>query len=62
MMAFLQYAMQVVFSFLMISMMFIFLPRAAVSGARIAEVLEIEPVIKDPPQPKKFDDSSRRVG
>jgi ATP-binding cassette subfamily B protein len=35
MMAFLQYAMQVVFSFLMLSMMFIFLPRAAVSGKRI---------------------------
>lgn len=54
MMAFLQYAMQVVFSFLMLSMMFIMLPRAAVSGARIADVLEVEPSIKDPEQPKKF--------
>ena len=59
MMAFLQYAMQVVFSFLMISMMFIFLPRAAVSGRRIDEVLSIEPAIKDPPQPKSFAGSSR---
>jgi ATP-binding cassette, subfamily B, multidrug efflux pump len=42
MMAFLQYAMQIVFAFLMLSMMFIFLPRAAVSGARIADVLETE--------------------
>jgi ATP-binding cassette subfamily B protein len=59
MMAFLQYAMQVVFSFLMISMMFIFLPRAAVSGRRIDEVLRVEPAIKDPPQPKPFDSNSR---
>ncbi len=59
MMAFLQYAMQVVFSFLMMSMMFIFLPRAAVSGKRIDDVLRTEPVIKDPPQPKTFDSDSR---
>ena len=48
MIAFLQYAMQIVMSFLMLSMIFIFLPRAAVSGTRIAEVLETEPTIKDP--------------
>ncbi len=54
MMAFMQYAMQIVMSFLMLSMMFIFLPRAAVSGARIAEVLDTETVITDPPQPKPF--------
>ena len=48
MMAFLQYAMQVVFSFLMLSMMFIMLPRAAVSGARIADVLEVEPTHQRP--------------
>ena len=42
MMAFMQYAMQIVFAFLMMSMMFIFLPRAAVSGDRIADVLETE--------------------
>ena len=48
MMAFMQYAMQVVFAFLMMSMMFIFLPRAAVSGDRIADVLETELVILDP--------------
>ena len=45
MMAFMQYAMQIVLSFLMLSMMFIFLPRAAVSGDRIADVLETELVI-----------------
>lgn len=59
MMAFLQYAMQVVFSFLMMSMIFIFLPRAAVSGKRIDEVLRTEPVIKDPQEPKSFDETSR---
>jgi ATP-binding cassette subfamily B protein len=54
MMAFMQYAMQIVFAFLMLSMMFIMLPRAAVSADRVAEVLETDPVIKDPEQPKKF--------
>jgi len=54
MMAFMQYAMQIVFSFLMLSMMFIFLPRAAVSGDRIADVLEIETAINDPQTPKAF--------
>ncbi|MBE3066048.1 MAG: ABC transporter ATP-binding protein, partial [Chloroflexi bacterium] len=43
MMAFMQYAMQIVFAFLMLSMMFIILPRASVSGGRIADVLETEP-------------------
>jgi ATP-binding cassette subfamily B multidrug efflux pump len=56
MMAFIQYAMQIVMSFLMLTMLFIFLPRAAVSGDRIAEVLGTEPVILDPQQPQKFPD------
>ncbi|HEY44678.1 MAG TPA: ABC transporter ATP-binding protein [Anaerolineae bacterium] len=56
MMAFLQYAMQIVFAFLMMSMMFIFLPRAAVSGGRIADVLETETTINDPQDPKQFKD------
>ena len=55
MMAFMQYAIQVVFSFLMLSMMFIILPRASISAGRIGEVLAIEPSIKDPAQPKAFD-------
>jgi ATP-binding cassette subfamily B multidrug efflux pump len=54
MMAFMQYAMQIVFAFLMMSMMFIMLPRAQVSGNRIAEVLETEPLIKDPKDPQEF--------
>jgi ATP-binding cassette, subfamily B, multidrug efflux pump len=54
MMAFMQYAMQIVMAFLMMSMMFIFLPRAAVSGARIADVLDTEIEIQDPEKPKSF--------
>ncbi len=54
MMAFMQYAMQIVFAFLMLAIMFIIIPRAAVSGDRIADVLETEPVIKDPQDPKHF--------
>jgi ATP-binding cassette subfamily B multidrug efflux pump len=54
MMAFMQYAMQIVFAFLMMSMMFIFLPRAAVSGDRIADVLETGLAITDPQDPQPF--------
>jgi ATP-binding cassette subfamily B protein len=54
MMAFMQYAMQILFSFLMLSMMFIFLPRAAVSGGRIADVLETDLVITNPASPQTF--------
>ncbi len=61
MMAFLQYAMQVVFSFLMLSMMFIMLPRATVSGGRIADVLEVEPSIKDPEKPRQFEPAKKGV-
>jgi len=56
MIAFMQYAIQIVFAFLMLAMMFIILPRAAVSGDRIADVLETEPVIKDPQDPKHFEE------
>jgi ATP-binding cassette subfamily B protein len=54
MMAFMQYAMQIVMAFIMLALMFILLPRASVSADRIADVLETEPVIKDPVQPKKL--------
>ncbi len=54
MMAFMQYAMQIVFAFLMLSIMFIILPRAAVSADRIADVLETKPSINDPEYPKHF--------
>jgi len=61
MMAFLQYAMQIVFSFLMLSMMFIILPRASVAGDRVAEVLATELVIRDPQQPQPFPEPFRGV-
>jgi ATP-binding cassette subfamily B protein len=54
MMAFMQYAMQIIMSFLMVSMVFIMLPRAIVSVQRINEVLDTEPVIRDPKEPQQF--------
>ncbi len=51
MMAFIQYAMHVIMSFLFISMMFIMVPRASVSADRIYEVLETENQVKDPEHP-----------
>jgi len=47
-MAFIQYASQIMFSLIMLSMMLIMLPRALVSAIRINEVLDVEPKIKDP--------------
>jgi len=54
MMAFMQYAMQIVMAFIMLALMFILLPRATVSADRIADVLETKPVITDPAQPQLF--------
>jgi ATP-binding cassette subfamily B multidrug efflux pump len=54
MIAFMQYAMQIVMSFLFLSMLFIILPRASVSADRIAEVLDTELTIKDPEEPKQL--------
>ena len=52
MMAFIQYTMQIIMSFLMITMMSIMIPRASVSGARISEVLETPLTIHDPEKEK----------
>jgi len=49
--AFLQYLMQILFSVLMAVFMFVFVPRAAVSAGRIQEVMETEPLVRDPEQP-----------
>ena len=49
-MAFIQYAMQIMFSFIMVSMMFVMIPRAAASATRINEVLLTKPVIVNPEQ------------
>jgi ATP-binding cassette subfamily B multidrug efflux pump len=54
MMAFMQYTMQIIMSFLMISFVFVMLPRAIVSLQRINEVLDTEPVIRDPSKPAAF--------
>jgi ATP-binding cassette subfamily B protein len=54
MMAFLQYAMLIIMSFLMLSVMFIMIPRASVSAGRVADVLETESAIRDPEKPVKF--------
>ena len=59
MMAFIQYTMQIVMAFLMISMISIMLPRASVSANRINEVLETEPAIKDREETKKFDPNKK---
>jgi ATP-binding cassette subfamily B multidrug efflux pump len=56
MIAFMQYAMQVVFAFLMLSMLFILLPRADVSANRVADVLETEITVLNPPKPRGFPD------
>ncbi len=52
MMAFIQYAMQIMFSIIMVTVMFVMLPRAQASALRINEVLDMEPTIVDPPDAK----------
>ncbi|HDS11412.1 MAG TPA: ABC transporter ATP-binding protein, partial [Candidatus Wirthbacteria bacterium] len=54
-----QYAMQVIFSFLMVSMVFIMLPRATVAASRVAQVLELKPTVTDPPQPQSWPEGAR---
>lgn len=59
MMAFIQYTMQIVISFLFISMLSIMLPRASVSANRINEIIETEPSIKDKENTKKLDSNKK---
>ncbi|WP_041139513.1 ABC transporter ATP-binding protein [Beduini massiliensis] len=59
MMAFMQYSMQIIMSFVMISMIMIMIPRAAVAAKRVNEVLEMEPSIEDPKDPKHFDENKK---
>lgn len=61
MMAFIQYTMQIVMAFLMISMISIMLPRASVSAKRINEILDSKEVIKDPKEPKQLEESKKGV-
>lgn len=55
MMAYMQYVMQIIMSFLMLSMMFIMIPRASVSAERIADVLETEPSIQNQKRPRRME-------
>lgn len=54
-MAFLQYSTQIMFAMLMVSMMFIMVPRAAASATRLNEVLDVEPAMNDAEQVKQAD-------
>mgnify|MGYP000807446248 CR=1 FL=1 len=56
MMAFIQYTMQIIMSFLMICMISVMLPRAAVSATRVDEVLTSDTLIHDPKEPDRFDE------
>ena len=59
MMAFMQYAMNIIMSFLMIAMVSIMIPRASVAAGRIHEVLSTKAQIIDPQTPKAFDESKK---
>ena len=59
MMAFIQYTMQIIMGFLMLCMLSIMLPRAAVAADRVEEVLQSKTVIHDPEQSKAFDESEK---
>ena len=59
MMAFIQYTMQIIMGFLMLCMLSIMLPRAAVAADRVQEVLDSRTVILDPDQPEKFSENEK---
>ena len=61
MMAYMQYVMQIIFAFLMLSMMFIMIPRASVSGDRIADVLEAKTSIENNPIASKLENCTGLV-
>ncbi len=59
--ALMQYVSQAIFSFFMLSVIFIMVPRAAVSARRIDEILEVEPKIKAPDKPKHLSDPVKGI-
>jgi len=61
MIAFMQYAMQIIMSFLFMSMMFLMVPRALVSAERIREVLDTDLTIRDPQHAKTLERGADRV-
>lgn len=61
MMAFIQYTMQIIMSFLMLCMISIMLPRAAVAAERVDEILTSETLIHDPKEPKQLSKETKGV-
>ena len=61
MLAFLQYAMHVLMSFMIVSIIFIMIPRSSVSANRIFEVLETEPTVNDPTDPKPLPEGNQPI-
>jgi ATP-binding cassette subfamily B protein len=60
-MAFIQYAIQILFSLLMVSLLFVMLPRASASAGRINEVLAMTPGIREPDAPRKAEEERGHV-
>lgn len=60
MLAYLQYAMHVIMSFLFVTMIFIMIPRAAVSAQRIGAVIDVDPSIVDPAEPAAFGEAEAK--
>lgn len=61
MMAFMQYTMQIIMAFLMISMVSVILPRAMVSAQRVSEVLSVDVTIKDSEKIEKFNSNEKGI-
>ncbi len=59
MIAYMQYAMQSMFAFFMITMVIIMVPRASVSFGRLAEILNTDPQIRDPKEPRAIDQQQK---
>lgn len=61
MMAFIQYAMQIIMAFLFITMVSVMLPRAAVSAQRVQEILDTDIIIADPAKTENFENSKKGI-
>ncbi len=61
MMAFIQYTMQIIMGFLMLCMISVMLPRAAVAADRVDEVLKSETIIRDPERPEVLPEQEKEI-
>jgi ATP-binding cassette subfamily B protein len=61
MMAVMQYGLQIIMAFLMISIVFVIMPRASVAATRVTEVIETQPTINDPQEPQAFDEDFKGI-